>query len=82
MREPIEGDYRVIGEKPPHEPIVKSRPALFWFLAFFVIAVAVRTYLNSEGSLWERSDRGSEAASEQATRTLGGQQSPQDIRVG
>lgn len=43
MRDPIEGQFRVLGEKPPYEPIIKDWQALWTFLAVFVIAVAVRT---------------------------------------
>lgn len=52
MRDPIEGQFRVLGEKPPYEPIIKDWRALWTFLAVFVIAVAIRT-----GSIMLENDR-------------------------
>lgn len=37
-------DYRVIGEEPPREPIIKSWSGLAWFVGLFVFAVAARYY--------------------------------------
>ena len=28
----IEGDFQVVGEAPKREPIIKSWPALWWFI--------------------------------------------------
>lgn len=64
MKDPIEGDYRVIGERPRSEPIIKSQRAALIFVLAFLAVVAVRTYLNSEGGLWERSERSAEASAE------------------
>lgn len=73
MRDPIEGQFRVLGERPPYEPIIKDWRALWTFLAVFVIAVTVRTgWIMLENSSRDSArDTSRGAASEQApTRTL------------
>lgn len=69
MRDPIEGQFRVLGEKPPYEPIIKDWRALWMFLAVFVIAVAVRTgsIMLENSSRDSARDAGWSAAAEQAT---------------
>jgi hypothetical protein len=42
VKEPIEGDYRVVGEKRPPEPIIKSWPALWSFVAAIVLAMLMK----------------------------------------
>lgn len=37
-------DYRVMGEEPVREPVVKSWSGLLWFVGLTVLAVALRAW--------------------------------------
>ncbi len=41
--DPIEGQFQVIGEKPPYEPAIASWPRLLWFVGLFVLACTLNT---------------------------------------
>lgn len=43
MHDPIEGQFRVVGQAQ-RDPIIKNWRNLFIFLAVFVVAVAARTW--------------------------------------
>jgi hypothetical protein len=42
MRDPIEGEFRVIGEKPHHQPIISSWSGLFWFVGLTLLAMVLK----------------------------------------
>lgn len=68
MRDPIEGQFRVLGEKPPYEPIIKDWRALWMFLGITALAVALNTgRIMLENSRRESArDASRSAAAEQA----------------
>lgn len=41
MHDPIEGQYRVVGEEPPYEPVIKSWSGLFWFVGLTALAIVL-----------------------------------------
>lgn len=50
VKEPIEGEFRVVGEKRPPEPVIKSWPALWCFLAAIVLAMLMKLAFMVVGS--------------------------------
>lgn len=38
----IDGQFTVVGEAPPREPIIKSWPGLWWFIGTPAAIMAVR----------------------------------------
>lgn len=42
MKEPIEGQFSVIGEKPGREPVIRSWPDLWTFLAGLALVIAMK----------------------------------------
>lgn len=67
MHDPIEGRFRVVGEKPPYEPIIKDWRGLWAFIGVFVVACLLNTgrimLENSRGD--SPSDASRSAAAEQ-----------------
>lgn len=43
QHDPIEGQFQVVGEKPPYEPVIASWSRLFWFVGLFVLACTLNT---------------------------------------
>lgn len=58
MRDPIEGQFRVVGEQQPYEPIVSNWPLLLGFVGLFALAV----FLKAEQFKSEARDRLRESA--------------------
>lgn len=42
VKEPIEGEFRIVGEQRPPEPIIKSWPALWGFLGAIVLGLLLK----------------------------------------
>lgn len=69
MHDPIEGQFRVLGEKPQHEPAIKNEGRTLLFLAFLLAAIAFKTWQNSEARPGESLDRSVDATTaEQSAR--------------
>lgn len=54
MNEPIEGRYRVLGDNPPYEPVIKDWRGLWLFVGLTVLAMVLNTArIMSESRLWD-----------------------------
>lgn len=71
MQDPIEGQFRVVGEKQPCEPMVNSWGAFIFF--FGIIALAI--FLKAESFKSEARDRLGSSSSE-ASRNATAEQTP------
>lgn len=70
MNEPIEGHYRVLGDNPPYEPVIKDWRGLWLFVGLTVLAMVLNTArIMSESRLGEGSGDASRSAPAEQTAT-------------